>query len=70
MRLDMDPIVERILKVSNEISMSSKRGRPNFVWATEDTFKDIQECAEREENKKRCAELEENLNRSIKNATK
>jgi PHD/YefM family antitoxin component YafN of YafNO toxin-antitoxin module len=50
--------------------MSSKRGKPNFVWATEDTFKDIQECAEREENKKRCAELEEKLNHSSKNATK
>ena len=55
----MDPNVEQILKVSKEISMSSKRRKPNFVWATEDTFKDIQECAEREENKKRCAELEE-----------
>jgi hypothetical protein len=66
----MNPTVEQILKASKEISMSSKRGKPNFIWATEDTFKDIQECAECEKNKKRCAELEENLNRSIKNATK
>ena len=66
----MDPNVEQILKVSKEISMSSKRGKPNFVWATEDTFKDIQECAERVENKKRCAELEEKLNHFSKNATK
>lgn len=66
----MDPNVEQILKVSKEISMSSKRGKPNFIWATEETLGDIRECAEREKNKKRCAELEENLNRSIKNATK
>lgn len=74
MRLDMDSNVEQILKVSKEISMSSKRGKPNFIWTTEDTFKHIQEyiqeCAEREENKKRCTEIEENLNRSIKNDTK
>ena len=69
-RNHMDPTVEQILKVSTEISMSSKRGKPNFIWTTEDTFKHIQECAEREENKKRCTEIEENLNRSIKNATK
>ena len=66
----MDPNVEQILKVSKEISMSSKRGKANFIWTTEDTFKDIQECAERAENKKRCAELEEKLNHSSKNATK
>lgn len=66
----MDPIVERILKVSKVISMSSKRGRPNFIWATGETIGDIQECAERVENKKRCAELEEKLTHSSKNATK
>lgn len=70
MRLDMDPNVEQILKVSKEISMSSKRGKPNFIWATEETLGDIKDCLEREEHKKRCAELEENLNRSVKNATK
>lgn len=66
----MDPTVEQILKVSKEISMSSKRGKPNFIWATEETFGDIKDYLERAEHKKRCAELEENLNRSIKNATK
>ena len=70
----MEPNVEQILKVSKEISMSSKRGKPNFVWATENTIKHIQEyiqeCAEREKNKKRCAELEEKLNHYSKNATK
>lgn len=66
----MDPIVEQILKVSKEISMSSKRGKPNFIWATEETIGDIQDCLEREEHKKRMTEIEENLNRSVKNATK
>lgn len=66
----MDPNVEQILKVSKEISMSSKRGKPNFIWATEETLGDIQDCLERDEHKKRLAENEENLNRSIKNATK
>ena len=66
----MGPNVEQILKVSKEISMSSKRGKPNFIWATEETLGDIKDYLEREENKKGCAELEENLNRSIKNATK
>jgi len=66
----MDPTVEQILKASKDISMSSKRGKPNFIWATEETLGDIQDYFEREENKKRCAEIEENLNRSIKNATK
>lgn len=66
----MDPTVEQILKVSKEISMSSKRGKPNFIWVTEETLGDIKDYLERAEHKKRCAELEENLNRSIKNATK
>ena len=66
----MDPNVEQILKVSKEISMSSKRGKPNFLWATEETLGDIQDCLERAEHKKRCAELEEKLNHSSKNATK
>jgi len=66
----MDPTVEQILKVSKEISMSSKRGKPNFIWATEETLGDIRDYLEREEHKKRCTEIEENLNRSIKNATK
>lgn len=70
MRLDMDPTVEQILKVSKEISMSTNRGKPNFIWATEETLGDIQDCLERSEHKKRLAEIEENLNRSIKNATK
>lgn len=69
-RNHMDPNVEQILKVSKEISMSSKRGKPNFIWATEETLGDIQDCLERSEHKKRLAEIEENLNRSIKNATK
>lgn len=66
----MDPNVEQILKVSKEISMSSKRGKPNFIWATEETLGDIQDCLEQAEHKKRCAELEEKLNHSSKNATK
>lgn len=66
----MDPTVEQILKVSKEISMSSKRGKPNFILATEETIGDTQDCLEREEHKKRLAEIEENLNRSIKTATK
>ena len=66
----MDPNAEQILKVSKEISMSSKRGKPNFIWATEETLGDIKDCLEREEHKKRLVEIEENLNRSIKNATK
>lgn len=69
-RNHMDPNVEQILKVSREISMSSKRGKPNFIWATEETLGDIQDCLERSEHKKHMAEIEENLNRSIKNATK
>ena len=66
----MDPNIEQILKVSKEISMSSKRGKPNFIWATEETLGDIKDCLEREEHKKRMTEIEENLNRSVKNATK
>jgi len=66
----MNPTVEQILKVSKEISMSSKRGKPNFIWATEKTLGDIQDCLERSEHKKRLAEIEENLNRSAKTATK
>lgn len=66
----MGPTVEQILKASKEISMSSKRGSPNYIWATEETLGDIKEYLEREEQKKRCAEIEENLNRSIKTATK
>lgn len=66
----MDPTVEQILKVSKEISMSSKRGKPNFIWTTEETLGDIKDYLERAEHKKRVAEIEENLNRSIKNATK
>lgn len=66
----MDPTVEQILKVSKEISMSSKRGKPNYIWATEETLGDIKEYIEREEHKKRMTEIEENLNRSVKNATK
>ena len=66
----MAPTVEQILKVSKEISMSSKRGKPNFIWATEETLGDIQDCLDRAEHKKRLAEFEENLIRSIKNATK
>lgn len=66
----MDPTVEQILKVSKEISMSSKRGKPNFIWTTEETLGDIKEYLEREEQKKRVAEIEEKLNRSIKTATK
>lgn len=69
-RNHMDPNVEQILKVSKEISISSKRGKPNFIWATEETLGDIQDCLERSEHKKHMAEIEENLNRSIKNATK
>ena len=66
----MDPTVEQILKVSKEISMSSKRGKPNFIWTTEETLGDSKEYLEREEHKKRLAEIEENLNRSLKTATK
>ena len=50
--------------------MSSKRGKPNFIWATEETIGDIKDYFEQEEHKKHMAEIEENLNRSIKNATK
>jgi hypothetical protein len=66
----MNSTVEQILKVSKEISISSKRGKPYFIWATEETFGDIRDCLERAEHKKRMAEIEENLNRSIKNSTK
>ena len=66
----MDPNIEQILKVSKEISMSSKRGKANFIWATEETLGDIKDCLEREEHKKRMTEIEENLNRPVKNATK
>ena len=66
----MDPTVEQILKVSKEISMSSKRGKPNFIWATEETLGDIQEYLEQAEQKKRVTEIEEKLNRSLKTATK
>lgn len=66
----MSSTVEQILKVSNEISMSSTRGNPNFIWATEETLGDIRDCLERAEHKKHMAEIEENLNRSIKTATK
>lgn len=66
----MDPTVEQILKVSKEISMSSKRGKPNFIMATEETLGDIKEYLEQAEQKKRVAEIEEKLNRSIKKAIK
>ena len=66
----MDPTVEQILKVSKEISMSSKRGKPNFIWVTEETLGDIRDYLEQAEQKKRLDEIEENLNRSIKTATK
>lgn len=69
-RNHMDPNVEQILRVSKEISMSSKRGKANFIWATEETLGDIQDCLEREEHKKRLVEIEEKLNHSSKNATK
>ena len=66
----MDPTVEQILKVSKEISMSSKRGKPNIIWATEETLGDIKEYLEQAEQKKRVVEIEEKLNRSLKTATK
>lgn len=66
----MNSNIEQILKVSKEIGMSSKRGKANFIWATEETLGDIRDCLERAEHKKRMAEIEENLNRSIKNSTK
>ena len=66
----MDPTVEQILKLSKEISMSSKRGKPNFIWVTEETIGDIRDYLEQAEQKKRVAEIEENLNRSLKTATK
>lgn len=66
----MEPNVEQILKVSKEISMSSKRGKANFIWATEETIGDIKDYFEREEHKKRCAKIEKKLNSFIKNATK
>ena len=66
----MDPTVEQILKVSKEISMSSKRGKPNFIWTTEETLGDIKEYLEKAEQKKRVVEIEEKLNRSLKTATK
>lgn len=66
----MDPTVEQILKVSKEISMSSKRGKPNFIWTTEETLGDIKDYLEQAEQKKRVAEIEEKLNRSLKTATK
>lgn len=66
----MNPKVEQILKVSKEISLSSKRRTANYIWATEETLGDIRDYLEREEHKKRLAEIEENLNRSIKTATK
>ena len=62
----MNTTVEQILNVAKEISISSKRGKPNFVWTTEETLGDIQDCLVRAENKKHQAELEEKLNRSIK----
>ena len=64
----MDPTVEQILKVSKEISMSSKRGKPNFIWATEETLGDILDYLEQAEQKKRVVEIEEKLNRSLKTA--
>jgi len=66
----MSDIVSQIIQASKKIEAQTRRGQPSFVWATEGTFKHIQECAERAENKKRCAELEEKLNRFTKNATK
>lgn len=66
----MDPTVERIRKASKEISLSSKRGKANYIWATEETLGSIKEYLEQTEQKKRVAEIEENLNRSIKTATK
>ena len=66
----MGPTVEQILKVSKEISMSSKREKLNFIWTTEETLGDIKEYLEQAEQKKRVAEIEEKLNRSLKTATK
>ena len=50
--------------------MSSKRGKPNFIWTTEETLGDIKEYLEQAEQKKRVVEIEEKLNRSLKTATK
>lgn len=62
----MNTTVEQILNVAKEISISSKKGKPNFIWTTEETLGDIQDCLVRADNKKHQAEIEENLNRSIK----
>ncbi len=66
----MNSTVEQILKVSNEISISSKRGKANFIWTTEETLGDIRDYLERSERKKHLVEIEEKLNRSIKNVAK
>ena len=63
----MNTTVEQILNVAKEISISSKKGKPNFIWTTEETLGDIQDCLVRAENKKQLVKIEENLNRSIKN---
>ena len=62
----MNTTVEQILNVAKDISISSKRGKANFIWTTEETLGDIQDCLVRAEHKKHQAEIEENLNRSIK----
>ena len=61
----MNTTVEQILNVAKDISISSKRGKPNFIWTTEETLGDIQDCLVRAESKKHQAKIEENLNRSI-----
>ena len=66
----MSSIVSQIIQASKKIEAQTRRGQPSFVWATEDTLKHIQECEEREENKKRRAEIEEKLNNSSKDAMK
>lgn len=66
----MVPTVEQMLKIARKIDMSSKKGKPNFMWLTEDAFNKVKEGFDRVENDRRCTGIEEKLNQSLKSEQK
>lgn len=66
----MVPTVEQILKIARKIDTSSKKGKPNFMWLTEDAFNKVKDGFDRVENDRRCREIEEKLNQNLKSEQK
>ena len=66
----MVPTVEQLLKIARKIDMSSKKGKPNFMWLTEDAFNKVKDWFDRVENDRRCSEIEEKLNQNLKSEQK